>query len=419
MIRYQELWRLFSQFVLEIRLDLVGRNKVGTINIQKMKLITYGGFILSSSVLAFTTSSTTTTSSSITSLRSATEKCYISDGLLPDTEIKCGLQGRYLDRGHLRNGETGLFDPDDKRRFTDPNILFGTKNRQGEKIPWQVSFRYNDETVPKERFCGGVIIDSRTIVTSAHCFWEGPKNNGFWKVEKFEIAVGSGVEPEYQMTMPVPNKHEILPSDAKFGVAIYSIDIKNGKGQVIIHPDYSGEKYGADDKNRPHDIAIVVLPEDSPIKFPKNSDAKKVNNKEPIGTLVRPICLPLPGSQIKSEPLKPECLGSNITHYNDHADPGESLVFGLNGIELATLRDPNFDLLEAFESGVDTSQLITRRWTLAGCLSRRFECDRDRSFTQFYASDYTRVSEYIDFILEHAKFAQTMEDEILKPCKFK
>ena len=30
------LWRLFSQFFLEIRQDLVGRNKVGTINIQKM-----------------------------------------------------------------------------------------------------------------------------------------------------------------------------------------------------------------------------------------------------------------------------------------------------------------------------------------------------------------------------------------------
>merc|ERR1712048_1326548 len=72
-------------------------------------------------------------------------KCYKSDKTLPTDaeghplEIKCGLKGAYKST-KLKNGEFGLFDPDNHNRFTDGNIVFGNKTKEGE-IPWQVSFR--------------------------------------------------------------------------------------------------------------------------------------------------------------------------------------------------------------------------------------------------------------------------------------
>ena len=38
-----------------------------------------------------------------------------------------------------------------------------------EPIPWQVSIRHVHENGMMSRFCGGTILDSKTVVTAAHC----------------------------------------------------------------------------------------------------------------------------------------------------------------------------------------------------------------------------------------------------------
>ena len=53
------------------------------------------------------------------------------------------------------------------------NRIVGGKDAPS-MIPWQVSVRNNGY-----HFCGGTILDSKTILSAAHCFVEGVSTNGY------------------------------------------------------------------------------------------------------------------------------------------------------------------------------------------------------------------------------------------------
>merc|ERR1719186_2223272 len=84
-------------------------------------------------------------------------------------EPRCGIRNIYGDsNGEEQKGmvKTNLFDPKNKERFANFNIVHGNNTEKGE-FPWQISFRKKST---KENFCGGALIDRDTIVTAAHCF---------------------------------------------------------------------------------------------------------------------------------------------------------------------------------------------------------------------------------------------------------
>lgn len=49
----------------------------------------------------------------------------------------------------------------------DPYLIIGGSDAAIGEFPWQVALRYSDETIGA--FCGGAILNEKTIVTAAHC----------------------------------------------------------------------------------------------------------------------------------------------------------------------------------------------------------------------------------------------------------
>merc|ERR1719186_1112831 len=84
----------------------------------------------------------------------------------------------------------------------------------------------------------------------------------------------------------------------KYGTSVYPIDLRSGKekGKLIIHPEYYERMNSDNNVIQENDIAIVKLKE--PIIFPGQSDhgfshvSEVPDETKPVGTFVRPICLP-------------------------------------------------------------------------------------------------------------------------------
>jgi len=177
-------------------------------------------------------------------------------------------------------------------------VIGGECTNEGE-FPWQVSIR--DEYF--DSFCGGSLIDRKTILTAAHCV-EGMSS------EKFYVALG--------WWKSTGKDEDIKTEKRELGRNIYPIHNDTNIGKIIIHPGYGK----SDPKTKfinTDDIAIIKLPTEviypkdvddknfykNQYKMPKNRNIPKKpspgasdqctkggRDDVPKDTLVRPICLP-------------------------------------------------------------------------------------------------------------------------------
>ena len=410
---------------------------------------------------------------------------------LPVSEIKCGVKNDM--NGNIYNPE---MSPESK-------ISFGKSSSRGE-WPWQVSLRQKPSRNSKERlslhFCGAVLIDSETVLTAAHCLWNCnskigcQKGEGSFIHDYFIVALGF-----YKTSVNKKEKERIIEQDGKFGTQIQHIDTRKDreKGKVIVHPSYKGENYYADhwlEKSEksgwiPNDIAIIKLK--TQINFNKNSDSnlfgdknKVQRRKEPIGTYVRPICLPRPDGGIKPKNKnKIWITGYGVVESGkickrskiENSSKEKQSCLALRGVEakqanvlkegelnLITNRKCTSILSNAWkqsnrityhitktqvcahserknavdtcpgDSGGPMSMSVTsgmimknnkrkspsqkkkiemynqmERYQLEGITSWGFGCG------QKLPGVYTKVSHFMDFILEHSKYIQTVENEML------
>jgi len=233
-------------------------------------------------------------------------------------EITCGVRNMYpVSQDEVGTpGYTNLWDPEyngqsqsKPNRFYNGNIIHGNESDIGE-WPWQVSFRLPGEN---QNFCGGSLIDSKTVLTAAHCVHEG--NWGGPLAYQFTIALGwhlaDGGHDKLNEQQPIiVNKRRVgWGNMQQYGTTLIEIDLDKGQGEVIPHPGYIGEETDyTTNVHSPHDIAIVKLP--YAIKYPAASDHAlwfddhEVDRSKPVGTMVRPICLPSPSNPRPLNELK-------------------------------------------------------------------------------------------------------------------
>ena len=77
--------------------------------------------------------------------------------------------------------------------LNDDRIVGG--EAASSEIPWQVSIRAGmDTSLQGGHWCGGTILDAKTILSAAHCFFGGPNygnsGKGFVNMLKPFIKVG-------------------------------------------------------------------------------------------------------------------------------------------------------------------------------------------------------------------------------------
>jgi len=201
----------------------------------------------------------------------------------PSQNITCGLR---------RTAQSNLYDPKNPNRFPFSRIMFGEPANEGE-FPWQVAIKAKTDIPSRklkasEAFCGGILINSWTVLTAAHCFHD----NGAFVEELKRATLGFG------WLSSSGKNADILERDRKFGQQVINIDLRPNKnqGKVIVHPGYKGKKIQETGIYSPDDIAIIILPTE--VEFPVGSDSDIENSSGSIdpdvqrGTFVRPVCMP-------------------------------------------------------------------------------------------------------------------------------
>lgn len=235
-------------------------------------------------------------------------------------------------------------------------IVGGVETRK-HSIPWQIGFLKHNW-----QMCGGSIINSRTIVTAAHCY--GGEDPGY-----FEIVVG-------QHSKKSPDQYT-----KKYKVT-----------NIINHPQW-------DRRTLSNDIAIIKTADD--IKF---NDA------------VQPICLPpkdtkyadganflvsgwgktvgndrRSSSDVLKQAILPNhdpasCFWGRWSKYESRINDGKLICAGWNDGSHGTCQG---------DSGGPLVKMVSGKWYLAGVVSfGNRGCSTDGM--------YTNVIDHLDFIQQHS-----------------
>lgn len=165
---------------------------------------------------------------------------------------KCGIQ--LGPRPALLTCCPALLNPKDCGVIDLSNRIFGGVPTKLEEHPWAALLIYdiygNNTLVPK---CGGSLLNSRYVLTAAHCIEDIPKR---WKLRYVRFSELDAISKE-NCTM-VNETEEVCRQE-------YEVE------DVIVHPEYNKTV-----RNKVHDITLLKLAKD--VEFSK---------------YVQPICLPL------------------------------------------------------------------------------------------------------------------------------
>ncbi|XP_073434927.1 plasma kallikrein-like [Dendrobates tinctorius] len=238
-------------------------------------------------------------------------------------------------------------------------IVGGSNSSHGE-WPWQVSMHLKLSS--SRHVCGGSIISNQWIVTAAHCVapWPIPR---LWN-----IYIGILNQSEIKPTTPV-------------------LDIE----QIIVHPEYTGAEAG-------NDIALLKLK--TPIAYneyqqaiclPPNRDSFRLpstcwitgwgftNETGTTSDVLQKAEVPPQSST--------ECQKSYLTQTISH----KVLCAGYKHGQIDSCKG---------DSGGPLSCLVDKTWYLFGITSWGEGCARPDK-----PGVYTKVTEFIDWIVQHTKIA--------------
>jgi len=140
---------------------------------------------------------------------------------------------------------------------TQDRIYGGTK-AQLDEFPWMALVEYERPNGQKGFYCGGVLINSKYILTAAHCL-KGKDLPSTWKI--VSVRLGEYNTDTDQDCIPIKNSNKMLCAPPAVNVAVED---------KIAH-----ESYDPFDQNQYHDIALLRLSKD--VRY---SD------------YIKPICLP-------------------------------------------------------------------------------------------------------------------------------
>ncbi|XP_065078766.1 CLIP domain-containing serine protease B15-like [Ochlerotatus camptorhynchus] len=146
------------------------------------------------------------------------------------------------------------------------NRIFGGEPTKLEEHPWAALLIYdiyeNNTLVPK---CGGSLLNSRYVLTAAHCIEDIPKR---WKLRYVRFSEWDAISKE---NCTIVNENEEICRQE------YEVE------EIIVHPEYNKTV-----RNKVHDITLLKLARD--VQFSK---------------YVRPICLPF-DETIRNLPIDDE-----------------------------------------------------------------------------------------------------------------
>ncbi|XP_041350491.1 chymotrypsinogen B-like [Gigantopelta aegis] len=175
-----------------------------------------------------------------------------------------------------------------------PNIVGGFQTRPGE-WPWMVSLQLKDRYSPQYiHFCGGVVIDEKWILTASHCVVSKQRVKGM-------ISVVFGA---HQLSKPHKTQH------------------RRGVEHIFLHPKYR------DRGSFPNDIALLKLAD--PVDF---NDG-----------IIRDICLPEPGEDIRDEGYRSSELGCWLAGWG------------------VTQRSGNGDILQELKTNLVNFTFCRKQW---------------------------------------------------------
>ncbi|XP_062545259.1 CLIP domain-containing serine protease B15-like [Armigeres subalbatus] len=185
--------------------------------------------------------------------------------------LQSSICGRHPDPPHIPlTCCPALLNPTDCGLIDITKRIVGGEPTKLEEHPWAALLIYDtsgNETgvprlVPK---CGGSLLNSRYVLTAAHCIMDIPKK---WKLEYVRFSEWDALSKENCTT--IESGEQICRQE-------YAID------KIIVHP-----KYNKTVPNKVHDITLLRLTED--VEFSK---------------YVRPICLPFENA-IREMPIDDE-----------------------------------------------------------------------------------------------------------------
>lgn len=252
------------------------------------------------------------------------------------------------------------------------NRIFGGIPTKLEEHPWAALIVYDTgkRIVPK---CGGSLLNSRYVLTAAHCIKNIPDK---WKIHNVRFSVVNATSPE---NCEIVNEEEICRKE---------YEVKN----IVVHPDYE-----MDAINKQHDIAIIELKDD--VSFSK---------------YIAPICLPF-DEEIIEMPIideeftvtgwgqtEKEIISSQQLHVDLNGKSNDvcNAVFGvanvtLTGNHLCVGGDKGRDSCKG-DSGGPLLRQVTGVWYQVGIVSFGTKyCGREG-----FPGVYTNVVKYRHWILD-------------------